>query len=229
MKQLISSLVLTLAGLTASAATVVLPGVNFDIQYDSALSGLFGNAQIANNIIYFTPTSFTAQSLNGAGMVTTASNVNFKIIPKNGYVVGSVALQERGDYILRGANSYITVGGQTQVFSDFDPSNIFSASINSTSDLSVRNGLQNNWSAMSLMSLGGLNLGANEAFNYSIDSILGAYTDPNDRGPKRAFIENKFSGFAVQVSPVPEPSTVLTLFAGLGAIAFAIARKGKQP
>lgn len=225
MKKLILILALGFASVTASAATVLLSGANFDVEYDSALTGLFGTPSISNNSIYFTPTNFKAESLNGFGVVTANSTVNLKIIPKNGFVLGNLFLQERGDYVLRGANSYVEVTGQTRAFLTTNPFNELSNAITSLAPMLVRNGLQNNWSASSFINLSGLNPVGNESVNYTIENLLEAYTEASDIGPKRAFIEKKFSGFSVQVSPVPEPSAVLTLLVGLAGIGLVISRK----
>lgn len=214
----------TLTGPTY-AATVLLSGVNFDVQYDSALTGLFGAPTISNNAIFFTPTNFKTESLNGNGITTASSTVNLRIIPKNGFTVGTFALQERGDYVLRGANSYVEVTGQTRAFLLSSPFNDLSAPIVTSGPMTVRNGLQNNWQASSMINMSSLNQSGGEAINYTIENLLEAYTDQNDLGPKRAFIEKKFSGFSIQVSPVPEPSMIISMLLGLAGVGLVVNKK----
>ena len=53
---------------SAQAATVKLDGVAFDIYYDDTALDLFGTPTLSGDVLYFTPTSFKAESLNGAGV-----------------------------------------------------------------------------------------------------------------------------------------------------------------
>lgn len=67
-----------------------------------------------------------------------------------------------------------------------------------------------------------------KSFNYTIENLLTAYTEPTATGPKVAFIEKKFAGSSISliVSTVPEANTIALLLTGLGAIGF-IARRRK--
>jgi hypothetical protein len=213
----------------ANAVTFLLTGTNFDVQYDDATVGNFGTPSLSGNVVFFTPTNFKAESMNGTGFATASGTVNFLVIPKNDYVLTEVVLQERGDYILRGSSSFASVTGQTRAFSLQRPLVDIASPISTNSNLTFNTGLQQNWLAGSTLQLGALSLRPNQSINYTVENLLEAYTESNDSGPRRAFIEKKFVGFSVagysaSVSPVPEPSTVLMMLSGLGLVGL-VARK----
>lgn len=216
------------ASVSSHAAIVLLTGTNFDVQYDDALTGKYGTPSLSGNVVFFTPTDFKAESLNGAGITTSNGTVNIRIIPKNGFAVGNLNLQERGDYVLLGANSSVNVTGQTRAFSLSNPLFDISNSITTSSNLTIRDGLQHNWVANSNLNLASLGLAPNQVVNYTIENLLRAYTDISDLGIKQAFIEKKFSGFSITVSPVPEPSTVISMLAGLGLLGFLISCRNRR-
>lgn len=230
LKRVIASMMLATAATSSQAAIVLLTGTNFDIQYDDASTGKYGAPTLSGNSVFFTPIDFKAESLNGLGISTSSGTINMRIIPKNGFAVGSLNLQERGDYVLRGANSFVGVSGQTRAFSLSNPLFDISNTITSTSNLTINNGLSNNWVANSNLNLASLSLAPNQVVNYTVENLLEAYTELSDIGPKRAFIEKKFAGtgIVVTISPVPEASTVMSLLAGLGLLGFLINRRNKK-
>jgi hypothetical protein len=225
MKKALAVFLLSTAASAASAATILLTGTNFDVQYDDALTGLYGTPTISGNVIFFTPTTFKAESLNGIGIDTQNGTVNLTIIPKNGFVLGTLNLKEQGDYLLRGANSYVDVDGQTRARTITNPLMDTVAPILLTAPMTLRDGNNHNWEATSSLNLTNLGIQPNQTVIYTIENLLEAYTESSDIGPKRAFIEKKFSGFSVTVSPVPEPGAVISLLAGLGIIGFALRKK----
>jgi PEP-CTERM motif len=228
MKIIFALLLTTVFATQAHSATVLLSGINFDVKYDDSQLGPYGTPTLSGNTIFFTPTNFYAESLNGLGIATSRGTTNIQILAKNGFEVGALNLQERGDYLLRGANSFVGVSGQTRAFAINNPLFDISAAIVSSTPLTLQDGVQHNWVASSSLNLANLGLNANQAVNYTIENLLEAYTDPSDIGARRAFIEKKFSGFSVLVSPVPEPNTVITLMAGFGLIGLVLARRKKE-
>ena len=220
---------LCLSCVQSNAATVLLTGTNFDLRYDSSTLGNYGSPSISGNVVFFTPTSFKAESLNGNGFATNSGTVNFQIIPKNNFVLADIDLQERGDYVLRGTTSFVGLTGQTRAFSLQNPLTDIRDTISSAPNLTLANGLQQNWVGSSNLDLAGLALGPNQAINYTVENLLEAYTESSASGPRRAFIEKKFTGFSVSmVSPIPEPSMMVMMFIGLGLVGF-LARKSSKP
>jgi PEP-CTERM motif len=214
----------------AQAAMILLNGSTFDVRYDESTLGNYGNPSISGNIVFFTPTTFRAESLNGTGFSTSVGTVNFQILAKDNFALLDIALLERGDYLLRGADSFVGVTGQTRAFSLRNPMMDVSSPIASTTSLNVATGSQQNWQGTSTLNLASLALTDRQAVTYTVENLLEAYTESAGGGPKRAFIEKKFVGFSVTssaiVSPVPEASTYLMMLVGLGVFGlFALRRK----
>jgi hypothetical protein len=203
----------------ANAATVLLTGASFDVRYDNATLGNYGTPSLSGNVVYFTPTTFKAESMNGSGFSTASGTINFQIIPKNNFSIADISLFEKGDYLLRGIDSFVGVSGQTRAFGLLNPLVDISNPITSTSNLAIATGAQQNWIGSSSLNLASLGLTANQSVNYTVENLLESYTEGNASGPRRAFIEKKFSAFAVGVvSPIPEPSELLMMLFGIGCV-----------
>jgi hypothetical protein len=210
-----------------NAATMLLAGTDFDIQYDDARLGSFGSPMISGNTVFFTPNTFKTESLNGTGFSTSSGTINFDIIPKKDLIINDIALLEKGDYVLRGSDSFVGVTGQTRAFSLQNPLKDITNRITPTSTLNTISGLQQNWEATSSLNLASLALTNRQAVRYTVENLLEAYTENNATGPRRAFIEKKFVGFSVNssatenplllpiTSPVPEASSYLMMASGL--------------
>jgi hypothetical protein len=215
--------------MASQAAPMTLSGSNFDIIYDDSLAGLFNSPTLVGDTVFFTPVDFKAESLNGAGFNTANSTINLKIIPKNGLTVESLNLVERGDYKLRGANSFVNVGGQTRVFDLASPLMEEFSAIATVSDLTIKDGVTHGWQSDSLINLSGAAWQARD-LNYTIENLLEAYTESTDVGPKLAFIEKKFAGSSISlvVTTVPEADTYAMLLAGFGVLSLVARRKSRS-
>ena len=108
---LLVAVCLSLSAGSATATLVRLNGANFDVEYDDAALGVFGAPTIGGNVVFFTPTTLKAESLNGNGLVSTTATAAFRIIAQSGFVIGSADLTARGDYRMLGASSQVQVGG----------------------------------------------------------------------------------------------------------------------
>jgi hypothetical protein len=225
-KQLIAVMGFGLFALNTMATPVTLSGLNFDLIYDDSLEGLFNTPTLIGNTVFFTPVNFFAQSLNGAGFSTANSTINLKIIPNNNLTISQLNLTERGDYQLMGANSFVTVAGQTRVFDVNNPFQEITNSIVSNSNLALNDGATHNWQSSSMLDLTS-NEWSDKDINYTIENLLRAYTESKDVGPKLAFIEKKFVGSSISlvVSTIPEPQNSTMLLGGLGVLAVVMRRK----
>jgi hypothetical protein len=227
---LVSVLMLGIGSVYGNAQAAVLSGVDFDIVYDSNLTGLYGTPILSGNTVFFTPVNFVAQSLNGAGLDVESSAIHLQIIAHNNSTIASLSLIESGDYKLRGENSYVAVGGQTSVTS-IDNSLVDSVPVTSTSDFTLKDGLTHDWDSSSFISLSATKWQGISSINYTIDNQLSAYTQSDDVGRKLAFIEKKFAGSSISLTvttEVPEAETYAMLLAGLGVLGFVKRQKGRK-
>lgn len=219
------------AASTATAAPVTLIGNNFDLIYDDSLFGLFGTPTLTNDSIFFTPISFKAESLNGNGVVTANSTINLSIIEHANKNITGFNLLERGDYRLVGTGSVVGVGGQTRVFDRTNPFIENNTAITSASNFSIINSIidssTHNWTSSSNVSVIDPQWANTTNYNYTIENLLTAYTDPAGTGPKIAFIEKKFAGSSISivVTTVPEADTYAMMLAGLGFMGFISRRR----
>jgi hypothetical protein len=215
------------AGSTQALALTTLTGTDFDVVYDSSLMGLFGSPTLSGNTLFFTPTNFVAESLNGAGEVLTRSTINVQIIAHNNTAITSLGLTELGDYKLKGANSAVDVSGETRAFAISNPSIREVQHITSNSNLTINDGKTHDWEASSFISLTTPKWQGVTSINYTLENILDAYTEITDVGPKLAFIEKKFAGTSISlvVTTVPEADTYAMLLAGMGIMGMIFRRK----
>lgn len=231
--------ILTLLLLTttqAHAAIQTIVGSNFDLIYDDTKLGLFGAPSVAGNNIFFTPNNFKAESLNGAGIVTNNSTINgMQLVAKNNFRFGSIDLTEFGDYLMRDAESFVSVSGQLRAFegSNFAATNTSSSLIVSPSTpLNIIDGMNHDWSASASITnttaaksgLVGWLSNAN-IVNITVENLLTAYTEAGP-GPEQAFIEKKAVGVGLVVtSAVPEPGIWSSLSAGLFVLGLMASRQ----
>lgn len=222
---LLSACVMCAGIAPAHAAMQTLIGSDFDITYDDALTGLFGSASLVGSTIFFTPTTFKAESLNGAGFVTATQTVNFRVTAHTGLDFSSISVSEAGDYKLRGTNSFVNVGGQVRAFDVANPFVQLTNNITATAPLTINDGANHDWTATAALNLA--SFATATTINVALEDLLEAYTEPTDIGPKLAFIEKKFAGVAINIvtTPVPEANTWAMMIAGLGLVGFQLRRR----
>lgn len=227
----------------AQAALVTLSGTDFDLTYDTTKLGLFGAPTLAGNSIFFTFNAFAAESLNGAGVVTQNSTVSGLVLKaKNGFEFGAFDLAEFGDYKLNGSGSSVQVSGQLRAFSIASAINTQTAanlSLAPGSSLNLNDGLLHDWAALaridantqpqSVPPVFGVPTNVIQArareVGLTIENQLTAFTDPQSAGLRQAFIEKKFAGVQMTVSPVPLPPSVALMAAGLAAGLWLVRRR----
>lgn len=221
------------------AAIQTITGVNFDLIYDDTKLGLFGAPSLAGNNIFFTPNNFKAESLNGAGIVTNNSTINgMQLVAKNGFQFGSIDLSEFGDYLMRDAESFVSVSGQLRAFdgANFAATNTSSSLIvSSSTPLNIIDGMNHDWFATASITnataaksgLVGWLSSANTV-NITVENLLTAYTEAGP-GPEQAFIEKKAIGVGLLVtSAVPEPGIWSSLSAGLFVLGMMASRRRRH-
>jgi len=220
-----ATLALALTGMTANAASVTKCGTDVCFTYDD--STLFGDANVIGNNIFFLPTTFLAESLDGEGAVSAFATLNVEVEAITpGFNMNQFFLQESGDYFLQGEGASVSAGGMfavtslTQTCGGFFPcreQEIFNATgmttVGSFDDWSISAAidLTNNaaWSGDTKVTM-------------TLENRLSATTLNTG---EQAFIQKKFAGVGITVVPVP--AAVWLLGSALGGLAF-VARRRKR-
>ncbi len=226
----------TLLAVPAQAATITLVGTNFDLSYDDTKLGLFGAPVLVGDTIQFTLSSFAAEAPAAGGAASRNSTVSGLVLTaKSGFRFGAFDLAEFGDYTLSGTGSLVRVLGQLRAFNLADSLNTQTTSslqVSPLTPLTLADGLNHDWSAAARIDAStaavpgpfgsALNviLSNPDAVGLTIENRLTAFTDPATGGFRQAFIEKKFAGVQLQVSPVPAPPALWMLAAGLLVLGF---------
>jgi hypothetical protein len=244
---------LVLAAIHSHAAVVLVSdiGSSFDLQYDDASLGLYGNPTLVNNVVSFTPTSFVAGVAGQNQFFIRSSTISFQLVAKSDQDFSNFSLLERGAFFLEGANSRVNAQGQIKVFSAANPvasevtSNITSSATNGSAPgtlltalpSSYNDGLIYNWAGVANLAATPELVSA-QIVNVTIENFLSASTGAQlaiEGFPPEAFIEKKYTGPLVSfsilpfnVSPIPEPSEWMMLLCGLFAIGLIARRRVDQ-
>ena len=174
MKRNVLSLALAM-GLSsgAFAATQTLVGSHVTFTFDDALLSLFGKPAVSGDTIYFTPTSFTAESFNGAGVDMTRATLNIGITANAGYTLNSLGLTERGDYWLYSPLTPTGLGaevsGQIRVFDTTAPLVDMVAGIKPTAPLTTVADHSIDWTANAGVSFASWQA---QSINLTIENLL---------------------------------------------------------
>jgi hypothetical protein len=211
----------------AFAAPVTLAGTSVDFAFDDALLGLFGQANVSGDTLYFTPVGFEAKSLNGAGFALTNDTMNIRVSAHEGWMFSGIDLTEKGDYMLLGSGSMAGVAGQMRVFDIARPLTDVTANILPMSPLDQTGMSTHNWEALTATDLSAW---ANtRAINVTVENLMLASTGVT---PSLAFVEKKLVGLTplmVAVAPVPEAETYAMMLVGLGLVGWSVARRRAMP
>ncbi|MGA9163896.1 MAG: FxDxF family PEP-CTERM protein [Thiobacillus sp.] len=217
----------TLLSCNALAVVQTLVGTNVTYVFDDALMGLYGTPILSGDSLVFTPINFKAQSTNGQGIVQTSSTINVQVYTNANYNFSAFNLTELGDYSLIGSDAQVAVGGQIRMFDLTNPpppaANQLTDPITVTAPLTVTTSLANyqttNWQANAAIAVP-TNWG--NGVNLTIENILLASTTQLGSA---AFVEKKFVGNSVILTPVPEAETYAMMLAGLGLVGFMARRR----
>lgn len=200
----------------AIAAPVTLSGNTVDFSFDDALLGLYGQAYLSGDALYFTPVDFQARSLNGEGYALANGTLNIKVTARDGWSFSGMQLVERGDYLLLGTGSTAGVTGLMRVFDEATPLFDLSAGIAASSPLDLPGMPTRNWQAGATLDLSGW--GTVRTVNVTVrNQLLASTAEP----ASLAQVEKSFVGlapFMAAVTPVPEAQTYAMMLAGLGLV-----------
>jgi hypothetical protein len=222
----------TTLGFAARADIVTLYGTDFNVVYDSTQLGLFGTPQLIGDYLVFTPNAFVAQSLNGAGTVTTSSLAqDIQLVANPGYQFGNLSVEAVGDYLMQGPGTSVGVSGTFTAANAAQPASQTAAPLVVASPLNIANGIVQNWSGGA--SISGANPWIAQAgtIDVSLSNILTATTTPGN-GDSQAFIQEKFSSVELvidpQQTPVPLPGTLWMALSGLAGLALFSRRAARS-
>ncbi len=201
------------------AAVVTVFGDDVQFTYDDAT--LFGVATAVGNSIFFTPTTFVAESNNTDGLVTTSETLFITVeMLGSSTVMTQFALAEQGDYRLDGTTSSVTATGTFDVSSNtsaFSDSNAISAG-----PLTVQGALTD-WTINSMIDLADtVGWGQDTAVTFMLDNIL---TAESNASGDQAIIQKKFGAFGVQVTVIPVPAALYLFGSALALLGWGSRRR----
>ncbi len=219
---------------TGSAQAITINGDNFDIVYtDLSDFGLYGLPSFSGNTVLFTPNNFSAESLDGAGTVSTNVNADFQIIPHTGFAIDSLFLIERGFYLLNGAGSTVTHSGDLSLLElgggfgfGFDTIDEI------TAPMTINDNALHLWQATAEYDI------LNDPFFSGEFGVAVSFSNDlvatTTAGISRAFIEKRFNNGVVMLGvneipadPVPLPAAVWLFGSGLLGL-FGVARRRRR-
>ncbi len=201
----------------ASAAIITQFGTDVSFTYDD--STLFGTGTVVGNNIFFTPSNFTAESLNGAGVVNTTDTLNIDINAiSTGFDLTSLVLVEAGDYKLDGAGASADASAYFSVISNTKNCGLLNLPCKET-QIANTGALADTGGATALWGLSGsisfadtMGWMTDTSVNVTLQNNLNANTaNPGET----AFIQKKNGVIGVTVNPVPVPAAVWLFGSGL--------------
>jgi hypothetical protein len=207
----------------SAAFAVTLAGNTVDYSFDVTQLGLFGQARVSGDTLYFTPVGFDAKSFNGSGFALANATMNIEVTAHDGWSFAGMGLTERGDYLLLGAGSTAAVSGQIRAFDIAHPLADLTAGISASTPLDLAGLPTRNWQADAALDLSAWHDA--RTVNVTVQNLLLASTSA---ASSLAFVEKKFVGltpFTVAVTPVPEAETWTMMLAGLGLMGWATLRR----
>jgi hypothetical protein len=217
-------------GTHAHAALVTLSGTSVDFIIDDAQPGLAiygGLPTVVGDSLLFFPSTFRAQSNNGAGVVAVNGTVNFQIVSRNGNLaLNTIAVSEFGDYFntpgAGGSVSAVAQLGAVNLMSSNPPAS-FRQDIAQTGPQTA--GGANPWDLVTDINFRQVWLNPTSRVQIDIQNNLSATSIANF---SESWIQKKFQGMVVDVQVVPLPAAFWLLASALGSL-FGVSRwRGAQ-
>ncbi|PCJ87379.1 MAG: hypothetical protein COA54_05715 [Thiotrichaceae bacterium] len=208
----------------SSAAMVTINGDDVSFTFNDAT--MFGIGNVVGNSLFFAPTDFKAESLNGAGVATAMFTLGIEVnVITVGYDISSLGMFEQGDYILNGVGASVTAAGQLGVVSGTTTCGLIpiacnDASIFNVAGLGDTGGALAGWSGSTSVDLADTaGWGTDTQLFISFQNDLSANTFSIG---EQAFIEKKFGAIGLVVNPIPVPAALWLFGSGLlGLVAVA--------
>ncbi|NND54397.1 MAG: hypothetical protein HKN56_05430 [Gammaproteobacteria bacterium] len=218
LKSLVVATALVCTSFSASAGIVTLMGDDVTFTFED--STLYGNGTVVGNSIFFAPTNFQAESLNGEGTVTEDQTLNVRVQVKDEstYTITEVVLAEQGDYLLNGAGTSVDASARLQVTSNTTTCGFFACTdseIDNVTGLGTTGALTE-WQAFADIDLA-------ETAGWVFDTDVNANIQNNlsattTQAATSAMIEKKFGAIGIEVTVVPVPAAVWLFMSALGLL-----------
>ncbi len=210
----------------ASAAPITLFGDDVSFTFDDA--SMYGPGMVVGNSLFFQPSNFIAESLNGAGVVTASETLIIDVMATTaGYNISSLGMFEQGDYIVNGMDASVAASGRLGVVSGTTTCGFFAcndASIFNVAGLGDTGGATVGWSD-------GTSIDLADTAGWGLDTILQISFQNNLSATtlnlgEQAMIQKKEGAIGLVVNPVPVPAAVWLFGSGLlGLVAVARRRQ----
>jgi hypothetical protein len=229
----IGALVALLMAFGSQATLVTVYGTDVKFTYEDSTA--FGTANVIGNNIFFLPTTFLAESLNGEGAVTNNVTLNIEVEATTvDYSMNAFQLAEEGDYKLNGTDASVSANGQFRITSltktcgigIFAPickdEQIFDAG-----PLTVNTNSPVTWNAGALIDLTDTEFWDTDTkVTMTIENLLTATTLNTEVG-ETAFIQKKFvgGGVGIIINPVPVPGAVWLFGSAIGLLGWMRRRR----
>jgi hypothetical protein len=203
----------------AQAALVTLGGPNFDFVYDNSQPGfaLYGAPLLTWNSIVFTPSEFGVSSADGQGLVSASYLFQFDVVARPGIGFSQLTTHSRGDYVLSGAGSSVSVGGTVSA-AHGGPALTANITASPYTPLNLADGTLKPWLAMAALDVSSLDPGLPESVTVTLSHVLTAITDPQ-AVPSLAFVQQKFSATRLDFQLKQTDVTQISEPGGLGLVA----------
>jgi hypothetical protein len=211
-----------LLAFSSQAATITQFGTDVSYTYDDSTA--YGTGVVLGNAIFFTPSAFLAESLDGAGLATTTATLNIDVsATTSGFSMASFSLFEDGDYRLKGSGASVAADG---FFRATSLSTTCGAPPCQTTALFDAGTLSDTGGSLALWNMGdSLNLASVAGWGSDTDvklTIQNNLTAETLASGEIAFIQKKFS---VTIPQVPVPAAVWLFGSGLIGLAGLARRK----
>jgi hypothetical protein len=213
----------------AQAATVTLFGDDVKFTFDDSTA--FGSGTVIGNSIFFQPTTFKVESLNGIGPATLNVTLNVDIeVTNNGYLIDFLQLAEQGDYKLNGVGASVSANGQFRATSLTTLCGLLfpcmDEEIFDAGPLTVNTNTPVAWSAGASIDLADtVGWDTDTEVRMTLENLLTA-TTLNAGVGETAFIEKKFEGVGIIVNPIPIPGAVWLFGSAIGLLGWMRRRAG---
>ena len=201
----------------ANATLVTLTGADVDFIIDDAQPGLAlygGLPTIAGNSLLFFPSTFRAESNNGAGIVSVNATVDFRVVSHTDSLpLGSITVAEVGDYFnTPGAGG--SVGAVAQLgatnLTAANPVASFRQDIAQTGPLTADGA--NEWNLVTDLYFRQIWLAPTSQVQIDLQNNLSA---TSVTAFSESWIQKKFEGMVVEVQVVPLPASLGLLVSAL--------------